>query len=83
MGRIGLDFYTQREKHVRLGVEWEEARLAGTEELSLLRGCDFSGRWRETGRGNFMAAVIICSDFGAPQNKVSLFPLFPHLFAMK
>ena len=30
---------------------------------------------------NFMAAVIICSDFGAPQNKsLSLFPLFPHLF---
>ena len=32
---------------------------------------------------NFMAAVTICSDFGAPQNKVSLFPLFPYLFAMK
>ena len=31
-----------------------------------------------------MAAVTICRDFGAPQNKVlSLFPLFPHLFAMK
>ena len=42
---------------------------------------------------NFMAAVTICSDFGASQNKVchfifgnkmgNLFPLFPHLFAMK
>ena len=32
---------------------------------------------------NFMAAVTICSDFGAPQNSLSLFPLFPHLFAMK
>ena len=30
-----------------------------------------------------MAAVTICSDFGAPKNKVSRFPLFPHLFAMK
>ena len=31
-----------------------------------------------------MAAVNICSDFGAPKNEVShLFPLFPHLFAMK
>ena len=30
---------------------------------------------------NFMAAVTICSDFGAP--KISLFPLFPRLFAMK
>ena len=30
-------------------------------------------------RFNFMAAVTICSDFGALQNKVSLFPLFPHL----
>ena len=32
---------------------------------------------------NFMAAVTICSDFGAQGNKVSLFLLFPHLFAMK
>ena len=32
---------------------------------------------------NFMAAVTICSDFGAPQNSLSLFPLFPHLLAMK
>ena len=30
---------------------------------------------------NFMAAVTIYSDFGAP--KISLFPLFPRLFAMK
>ena len=30
-----------------------------------------------------MAAVTICSDFGAQENKVSQFPLFPHLFAMK
>ena len=26
---------------------------------------------------------FICSDFGAQENKVSLVPLFPHLFAMK
>ena len=32
---------------------------------------------------NFMATVTICSDYGAPKDKVSLFPLFPHLFAMK
>ena len=32
---------------------------------------------------NFMAAVTICSDFGAPKYSLSLFPLFPHLFAMK
>ena len=30
-----------------------------------------------------MAAVTICSDFGAQKNSLSLFPLFPHLFAMK
>ena len=31
-----------------------------------------------------MAAVTTCSDFGAPKNKSQpLFPLFPHLFAMK
>ena len=29
---------------------------------------------------NFMAAVTICSDFGAPQNSLTL---FPRLFAMK
>ena len=34
-------------------------------------------------RLNFMAAVTICSDFGAPKNKsLTLFPLFPHLFAI-
>ena len=32
---------------------------------------------------NFMAAVTICSDFGAQKNSLTLFPLFPHLFAMK
>ena len=30
-------------------------------------------------RLNLMAAVTICSDFGAQKNKVSQFPLFPHL----
>ena len=30
-----------------------------------------------------MAAVIICSDFWSPPKSLSLFPLFPHLFAMK
>ena len=33
---------------------------------------------------NFMAAVTICRDFGAQENRtLSLFPLFPHPFAMK
>ena len=31
---------------------------------------------------NFMAAVTICGDFGAQENKLSFFPLFHHLFAM-
>ena len=30
-----------------------------------------------------MAAVTICSDFGAQKNSLTLFLLFPHLFAMK
>ena len=30
-----------------------------------------------------MAAVIICSDFGAQENKVCQFPLFIHWFAMQ
>ena len=33
---------------------------------------------------NFMAAITICNDFGAPQNKVShCFHCFPLIFAMK
>ena len=32
---------------------------------------------------SFMAAVTICSDFGAQKNSQPLFPLFPHLFPMK
>ena len=32
---------------------------------------------------NFMAAVTVHSDFGAQENSLSLFALFPHLFAMK
>ena len=30
-----------------------------------------------------MAAITICSDFGAQKNCQPLFALFPHLFAMK
>ena len=32
---------------------------------------------------NFMPTVTIHSDFGAQENSLSLFPLFPHLYAMK
>ena len=32
---------------------------------------------------NYMAAVTVWSDFGAPKNSLTLFPLFPHLFPMK
>ena len=33
---------------------------------------------------NFVAAVTVCSDFGAQEDKnLSLYPLFLHLFAMK
>ena len=33
---------------------------------------------------NFMAAVTVCSDFGTQENKnLSLFSLFPLLFAIK
>ena len=38
---------------------------------------------KEQASFNFVAAVTIHSDFGAKENKMSLFPLFPHLFAMK
>ena len=32
---------------------------------------------------NFMAALTICSDFGAQENKICQLPTFLHLFAMK
>ena len=32
---------------------------------------------------NFMAAVTVCVDFGAQENEMTLFLLFPHPFAMK
>ena len=33
---------------------------------------------------NFMAAITVCSDLGAQENKILLlFPHFTHLFAMK
>ena len=33
--------------------------------------------------GKTMETVTICSDFGAQKYSLSLYPLFPHLFAMK
>ena len=40
--------------------------------------------FKEQASFKFMAAVTICSDFGAKKSSdLSLFPLFPHLFAMK
>ena len=38
---------------------------------------------KEQASFNFLAGVTICSDFGAQENKLSLFPLFPYLFTSK
>ena len=38
---------------------------------------------REEASFNFMASITICSYFGAQENKMSLFPLYPHLCATK
>ena len=32
---------------------------------------------------NFIAAAMVHSNFGTQENKMSLLPIFPHLFAMK
>ena len=50
-------------------------------EYAIQVGHNFSSQ--EKVSFNFMTAVTICSDFGAQENSLSLFPLFPHLFAMK
>ena len=41
-----------------------------------------NGKIKTLAKWTFVGKVM-CSDFGAQENKVSLFPLFPHLFAMK
>ena len=38
---------------------------------------------KEQASFNFVAVVAICSDFGAQENSLSLFPIFPHLLAVK
>ena len=38
---------------------------------------------KEQASFKFLAAVTICSDSGAQENKICHFPLFLHLFAMK
>ena len=49
---------------------------------SLEKSYDKPRQWIK-GAFNFMAAVTMGSDFGAPKNSLSLFPLFAHVFAMK
>ena len=52
--------------------------------MSLLLNMLSSFSSKEQASFNLKAAVTICSDFGAPQNKsLTLFPLFSHLFPMK
>ena len=51
--------------------------------MSLLFNMLSSFSSKEQASFNFMAAVTICSNFGAQENSLWLFPLFLHLFAMK
>ena len=51
--------------------------------LNMLSRLKRSFSSKEQASFNFMAAVTICSDFGAQENSLSLFPCLPQLFAMK
>ena len=51
--------------------------------LNMLSRLNHSFSSKEQASFNFMAAVTICSDFGAQENSLSLFPFLPQLFAMK
>ena len=51
--------------------------------LNMLSRLKLSFSSKEQASFNFMAAVTICSDFGAQENSLSLFPCLPQLFAMK
>ena len=58
------------------GVAKSQTQLSNRTELN----------WTDVGHSfssSFVAAVTICSDFGAHKNSLSLFPLFPQLFAVK
>ena len=64
---------------------WLCGPLSAKQCLCFLKSClclsSFSSK--EQVSFNFMAAFTICSDFGAQENKVPLFPLFSHPFAME
>ena len=84
MGRVGLDISTQREEHVRLGVEWEEARLAGTdraqllERLRLLREVEGSRMGRSFGlREMARSTKRRLSNFSGPEPQGPSFHLSP------
>ena len=62
------------------GITESWTRLSDWNEMNYV-GHSFSSK--EQVSFNFLVAVNICSDFGPQENKVSLFPLFPHLFTMK
>ena len=57
-----------------------QSNVSAFNMLSIV-GDSFSSK--EQASFNFMAEVTICSDSEAQKNSLSLFPLFPHLFAMK
>ena len=57
---------------------FDQRDLCWQSNVSVQVGHNFSSK--EQVSFTFMAAVTICSDFGAPQNSLSLFPSFPHLF---
>ena len=56
--------------------------LQRTEWLNWTEVCHSSSS-REQMSFNFKAAINVHSDFGTPQNSLSLFPFFLHPFAMK
>ena len=66
--------------YVTVGKTIALSRQTFVGNVSAFVGHSFS--FKEQTSFNLMAVVTIYSDFGAPPKK-SLFPLFPHLFAMK
>ena len=90
--RVGERRKTERQTDSGFGVDARaglgsplslEALLNSSLPHDLVLGGMAHAGSRQASIFNFMAAVTICSDFGAQQNKVSLFPFFLHLFAMK
>ena len=81
MVQLSYPYMTPGKKNIALTIWTFVNKVMSLLFNMLSRLSSFSSK--EQASINFIAAVTICSDFGAQENKGCHFPLFPHLFAVK